>query len=322
MILGFFSLFLVSSVQANYCLELYSQITDIVISRPINTEAQLRARGIREDYFAGLDTVGEHLRVANSLRSEPTTAHINFFAQKIDAHVDFMKEHAPPAKSDFLESLRREAKKQRITRAYWKEWNKKLAWEATPPGIRPDRIINTDFSLYSYGYGVVTAPTPEKLGIIPFNRTFLTGVFPLGLQNKPHYVHGEKHWPHYLFKHDEIHASKIGELEENQLEALAQFHRRFIEAMENADSQEREMIELAYFFVNHESPSLLKDLAQYLLGSAADIEKIKAHYPIVFSSSAMDGGHMSHLASRELDNYIDQSFDLFAAMVVRIRREM
>lgn len=107
------------------------------------------------------------------------------------------------------------------------------------------------------------------LGIIALNRSFLTGVYPIGLTSDVVWADGREMYPDHFFGHDLVHLDNE-RFSINRWEApesrVKGFQTQFQTEMENLPQREREMLEFVWFIASHEL-TFLADDATYRDGS-------------------------------------------------------
>ena len=102
----------------------------------------------------------------------------------------------------------------------------------------------------------IMASVPGDLGVISFNRSFLTGVTPYSLLNGCKGCDG----PLSYHIHDGLHfllvETALRGLNTLEFEALARFHRHFLLSTRTLAGRKRQMVELVYFTLWHEARSI------------------------------------------------------------------
>ena len=213
-----FSLFLGINLQAKNCQELYSEMVRFVLSpeNSLSGEATLRAQGSGDDFVAGLDTVDDFLRATPALRRASRDTPSMFLGGRLEGQVDFVTEgHPDQIRFDsFRQKIwEKDYRKIGISHSDWVHFNYDLAQEASPP-TEPweNHIAFTSLAVSAvineYPKTIMAA-IPGEIGIFSFNRTFLTGVFPFGLENAPRHTHGINQSPLRMMMHDGVHFIKV-----------------------------------------------------------------------------------------------------------------
>ena len=128
-------------------------------------------------------------------------------------------------------------------------------------------VVTTLFSNFPH---IIAVPSVEPLGTMPFDRTFLTGVHPVGLTGRAVRADGEKMYPDAFSRHDlehlhtrikwdipPLHGSNHREAWRNKRRRLVLFHNEFIPRADALALREKGMAYLMYYIANHEYPSQL-----------------------------------------------------------------
>ena len=119
---------------------------------------------------------------------------------------------------------------------------------------------------------LVAWPTARELGVMVFNRTFMTGIHPIGVVGDVVNADGRQMQPDVFFLHDLAHWYFIRMHWESPEESVrkgqwhkktwidtreraSHFHLAFLRRVEGLRGRERKMAELVYFILTHEFPS-------------------------------------------------------------------
>ena len=119
---------------------------------------------------------------------------------------------------------------------------------------------------------VVVWPTLDRLGVVGFNRLFMTGVHPFGVVGEAVHADGRKMYPDEYSEHDfghtreiipweaELGTSPYGRWGGDRV-GLLRFHRAFLRRVGDLSVREHRMAELMYFFASHEAPHHIGEVA-------------------------------------------------------------
>lgn len=154
------------------------------------------------------------------------------------------------------------------------EWETNTALEAMYSLFprSPDSEIRHLGHLLDLFPGVIVLPVISDLGPFAFNRTSHTGVYLLGLVNRPTPADGRTMPPQDYIEHDIRHTIDMVEaLYDRDIQTarrLNHFHNAFIyDAVQDfpEDQRERrERLEMIYYEINHESPKTMDDVFAHL----------------------------------------------------------
>ena len=287
----FFFLSLDMDIKANNCLDIiYRKMTAFVLENAFPGEASLRAQGLGGGSVANLDAVGAFIQEAPTLRSGPREAPSTFLADRLEDQINFVAQglksrgEEDPSLLDRFNIFRQEIRnssREGLSHRDWVYYNYLLARVSTPleegGGWDPPSIpfsfylrkIKDEFPEH------IMASVPGNLGVISFNRSFLTGVTPFSLQNDRRWVHGAYMWPLDYQNHDGGHFSRIKEALESldtlELEALARFHRHFLLSTRALTGKERQKVEIIYFILWHHVPP--NEVSSHIEDFAATLNK-------------------------------------------------
>ena len=289
----FFFLSLGIDVKAKSCLDIYREITAFALENPLPGEASLRAQGFGDDFVSNLDTVDAFIREAPIFRSRPGEARSTFLADRLEDQMNFAarglksRGEKDPSALEGFNLVRQEIRdypREGLSHRDWVYFNHRLANETSPVSHKLGRVWWDPLYRPSPSYQKIIegfpqhimASVPGDLGVISFNRSFLTGVIPFSLLNNRS---GKTTSPIRYFYHDAVHFMEIDsylELLDNlSLEAIARFHRHFLLNTKTLTGKERQMVELIYFTLWHEKPSSFIEFADILNKYPGDPERVE-----------------------------------------------
>ena len=281
----FFFLALDIDIKAKSCLDFYREMTGVVISleNALPGEASLRAQGLGDNFVANLDAVDAFIREAPTLRNGPEGAPSRFLADRLEDQINFVArglESRGKKNPLVLDEFNiRGYSRWGLSHRNWVRLNDRLARESTPGERGRESLSYVETISYEFP-GHIMAFVPGDLGVIPFNRSFLTEVIPLSLQNDRRWAHRRYVWPLSYQVHDAKHffgTEKVLEsLDTLELEALARFHRHFLLSTGALTGKERQLVELVYFILWHEPPWVdIKNFAVILNKHPGEFEMAK-----------------------------------------------
>lgn len=246
-----------------------------------NREAQLAKQGYKVSYTAGLDQMNEWAAVRRrlqELKANPQATHIEYFADQIPVHIahirkgledNYSSKHESRGSKleqlDRLKTLEEEAqeaiKNEKVTYAWWLEFNTKLTDVMAGKGLEENSYIymtsNRGSDPLSFFPLKLIVPTTkgEDIGIIAFNRAASEGVYPVGVINKNTGVADQsKFEPTDFLRHDLDHSETTGNQSFRGYSAGHRlFHKRLLKNIENLSPEERKKAEAIYFIMTHET---------------------------------------------------------------------
>ena len=248
---------------------------DLKLPLPTNKEAELKAQGYGPAYRKGMDDVNEWVAVRRQLqelRANPYTTHIEYFADKIEAHISFaskglgssISKSQAQALAELQTSAERAIKEERVTYKWWLEFNDQLSFilsnrdyhsrlshEGRLNFKEKEKKIEQMISFFPLW---IMVPTLKgELGIITLNRSLNEGVFPIGLISKETKVHDMTLDSAFFLAHDIAHVEFSLKLNTNQYSVGHRLrHKKMLELMEALPSNKRKWAELVYFNAIHE----------------------------------------------------------------------
>ena len=239
---------------------------DINLPPPTYHAEELKQQGYGPAWTKGIDKLNEWVEVRKqlqSLRANPYTTHIPYFADQIKSHLAFatkVSDTMSEQKKQELANLKAEVKtvvlNERVTYEWWVDFNIQLSTvlsSKSNPEIVPLLEQAKIIPLFPLRMAVPTIQ--GELGIITLNRAQSEGIYPLGLINQPKQVEGKTLLPLGFMLHDILHTYhqlfKVDIVRYSTGHRLR--HKKILALMENLPPEKRKRAELIYFLSTHET---------------------------------------------------------------------
>ena len=234
----------------------------IQIPKKTNEEQRLKAQGFNPAYTRGIDEANEWIAVGEQLREgkvDPYTSHIGYFLEKTMEHIqDIEKEIETPQQKRNLSRWKRYVEKKRRKNNFtYEDWLKvnwvlskilnkqlpssqsffeyQLRRNFSESGRRLEDLESIEMLLYAFPRHIAIPTRVGDVGIIAFNKAGSHGMLAIGLKYGPFY-----------FRHDLQHAVDATYPPLWLYEDISRLS-------EGLPIQKRKNIELAYWFLTHES---------------------------------------------------------------------
>ena len=237
---------------------------DIKLSPPTRKAEELRQKGYGPAWTKGIDQLNEWVEVRRqlqSLRANPYTTHIPYFADQIEAHLAFAKKEfstMSEQRKTLLTNLKEKAKtaisNKEVTYEWWLNFNFELSIVLT------NRTLNYQEQLIAkiiphFPLRMAVPTTQGEMGIITLNLAQSEGIYPLGLISQPKAVNDTISSSFEFLQHDIQHTyHSISDIATNQYSTGHYLrHKKMQALMENLPTEKRKRAELIYFTVTHES---------------------------------------------------------------------
>ena len=243
------------------------------IPKRTNEEQRLKMQGFSSAYVRGIDEVNEWIAVVRQIRKlkvNPYKTHIGYFADKVKAHIDYIREGL--TSSDFLalralDRLKRHAEltiqKEGVTYDWWLRFNYVLSriYNLTEEAdviqemysltkVNISNIVNR-FPAY-----IIMPTTIGKMGVMAINRANMADIYIGGLINKPEGGHGRERpvSPGWFFNHDiSTHAANSINVRSTYFNRnYGNIYRYLVEKIQQLPVEKKKNAELALFTLMHE----------------------------------------------------------------------
>ena len=247
------------------------EIHNLQLPPHTNEEAQLANLGYGEELTKGMDDIREWILIREQfqkLRANPYTTHIEYFANQIKTHLEYTRKvihlsqnqkHRRPREMleqrerlDHLEETAQTALlEERVTYLWWIEFNYKLAQIIDYPdhaklGELPKAVFGEkwDILIQRFPLEMFLPVIDGDLGLMALNRSQFRGVYPLGLVD----MRAQR-----FMLHDFLHANHYFISRKLDLPGHNLFHKKLLEVIEKLPPEERQIAEVIYFEITHES---------------------------------------------------------------------
>ena len=237
-------------------------LADLDLPNRINVEQKLADQGWTVDYYRGMNELNEWVTVRKKLqelKANPSTTHVEYFAQKVEEHISFFDRKigwfASRKQKKALADLKAEATKiileKKVTYNWWMNFHVHLSNVLTRGEmvLVEDMKLNALEEMIHYFPKHILIPTPlGSLGFMTFNRAFHEGVYPAGIISRKQAVAGVKRNSNSFFFHDINHAIAY-------IRATKGYdrHKKILDHIEDLPVEKRKRTELIYFIITHEN---------------------------------------------------------------------
>ncbi len=278
------------------------ELPALYIPEVLENEESLRGMGFPSAYTVGVDEMHRLKTLSKALRervAHPLKTHIADFANSMEEHIvffqkAFLNQQNTDTGLKFFRLLIQEARlrkqNRQVTYHWWMRWNMDLMALTDISAVNSiekfyyhntnirEKLNQGDVKAFSHHYlrviekqlnpnsfkDVIYLPTIKTLGIIAVNRSFMEGVIPLGLSRKMEEINGYPVNPRWFFAHDMEHGQEAlkHHLRPRYKKASLLFHTHYKEYVKNLPVEQRQRIEVAYFYFTHEN--IHSTLSSYL----------------------------------------------------------
>ena len=230
-------------------------------------EQQIKRAGYNPIYFKKMNQLQEWKAVKKQLvklKANPYITHIDYFANLIPQHIEYIKKGVTtPKQQTLIELLEQQAEKaiaeQQVTYNWWIKFNFALSYifkkKVNIPNIADISSPMMDLLISRFPFEVAFPTLGSSVGIMTFNRALFEGVHPLSLSHTAIQMGGKHIMPDILFRHDITHSLVfITRMKDVYYSTVnKKFHKGWIEQMSSLPyNKTRKNIELAYFISTHE----------------------------------------------------------------------
>ena len=239
-----------------------------------NEEKRFKERGFSTAYVRGIDEVNEWIGVVRQIRKlkvNPYKTHIDYFADKVKAHVEYIREGLPDSELLAIRALERLEKhadrtiqQEGVTYDWWLRFNYALSriYDLTkdteniikevygPTKVNIHNLVNR-FPAY-----IIMPTIIGKMGVVAINRANIEDIYIGGLINKAEGGHGKQLVsPGWFLNHDiGTHAVKSINVKSTYFnKGYETFYEKLVERIQRLPTEKRKNAELAFFILMHEA---------------------------------------------------------------------
>lgn len=246
--------------------------SELLLPEKSREEEALQSQGYNSFWTRGLNEANEWLALKEQftkLRVDPQVTHIDYFADKIPMHIEYIKkgilsQSQKNERLKALELLEKEAEKavqeQKVTYNWWIHFNYSLSKVLSPsyheilnskPLMNEEPSVVINDLIHLFPEKILIPTTKGGLGIIAFNRVHPLNIHPIGLVKTEKKTHNRMISPQGFFLHDIGHANRNSHSTHSHT-AYKKFHQFLIERIQDLPVEKRKNIELMYFVLTHE----------------------------------------------------------------------
>ena len=225
--------------------------------------AQLQKQGFNRNFIGGLDEMNEMIDIGKQLRKlevDPYTTHIDYFAEKMKEHLDFMEKAVKnPIQREKMNLVREYAEKaiaeRSVTYEKWIQFHEVLVevpLKGMPYG-KIERISEYQDRIIKDFPQVILMPTTRDSGMMTMSRGIENDIYILGISNKSKVEFDNMGGNSVSFyDHDLGHTGEILKYKKDfdvfeRMEKVA-------EKIKNLPPKKRKNAEYIYWLAIHEAP--------------------------------------------------------------------
>ena len=248
----------------------------------------LKAKGFKESDYRGIDEIYAMIALKEQFRKQevnPYKTHIDYFANKVEGHLNYVKETIPPSKQRALERLEEHARsiiqQKGVTYRWWIKFNYALSglFGRTQEDIAEGSSIGNHKrsidELVALFPSVVLVPlTGGETSVMTINAGSFHGIYVLGLIRENTKLDGDLTSPRDFFEHDLGHAIAMSEYFNTRYDSVnyREFYGRLMERIQALPFEKRKYAELAYFILTHEVEAFISSREYYARNYLENIE--------------------------------------------------